>query len=92
MSMTATVQLRIDAATKAKAQKVLKGLGLDLSSAIKLFLTQLVYSSSVPFQIKTRNSFTPAQERRMIKEVERAQKHGKRFSSARAMIDDIMRD
>ncbi len=90
MSMNATVQLRIDASTKSKAQKVLKELGLDLSSAVKLFLTQVVYSSSVPFSIRTENGFTHAQERRIIKETEWAKKHGKRFTSARAMIDDML--
>ena len=90
MSMNATVQLRIDAATKSKAQKVLKELGLDLSSAVKLFLTQVVYSSSIPFRIRTENGFTPAQERRIIKETEWAKKYGKKFTSARAMIDDML--
>ena len=88
--MTTTLQLRIDAATKAQAQKVLEKLGLDLSSGIKLFLTQVIRSRSIPFSIRTANGFTPAQERSMIKESEWAKKHGKRFSSVKEMIDDIL--
>ena len=90
MSMTDTIQLRIDASTKSKAQKILKDLGLDLSSAVKLFLTQVVSSRSIPFHIVTANGYTPAQEKKMLKEAAWAKKHGKRFSSAKEMLDDIM--
>ena len=88
--MNATIQLRIDASTKNKAQKVLKELGLDLSSAVKLFLSKVVQTRSIPFLIVTENGYTLAQERRMIKETSWAKKHGKRFSSAKEMLDDIM--
>lgn len=88
--MTTTVQLRIDSATKLQAQKILEKLGLDLSSGIKLFLTQVIRTKSVPFVARTENGYTPAQERRMIKETEWALKHGKSFSSAKEMIDDIL--
>ena len=90
MSMNATIQLRIDAATKSKAQKVLKELGLDLSSAVKLFLTQVVRSRSLPISNLTVNGFTPAQERRIIKETEWAEKHGKKYTDVKKMIDDML--
>ncbi len=88
--MTTTVQLRIDSATKAQAQKILEKLGLDLSSGIKLFLNQVIRTKSIPFVARTENGYTLAQERRMIKETEWAIKHGKSFSSAKEMIDDIL--
>ncbi len=90
MSLDATIQLRIDASTKTKAAKVLKELGLDLSSAVKLFLTKVVSSKSIPFEIRTVNGFTLAQERRILKETEWAKKHGKKYTDVKKMIDDML--
>ena len=88
--MNATIQLRIDAATKSKAQKVLKELGLDLSSAVKLFLTQVVRSRSLPISNLTVNGFTPAQERRALKELKWTKKYGKRYPSVKEAMDAIL--
>ncbi|MDO8594401.1 MAG: type II toxin-antitoxin system RelB/DinJ family antitoxin [bacterium] len=46
--------IRIDPKTKKAAQKILARLGLDLSSAIKIFLEQVVLTESIPFIITTR--------------------------------------
>ncbi len=90
MAMNATIQLRIDATTKNKAQKVLKDLGLDLSSAVKLFLTKVISTRSVPFEIRTVNGFTPAQERQLLKDAAWTKKHGKRYTNTKEMFDDIL--
>jgi DNA-damage-inducible protein J len=89
--MSTTVQLRIDSKVKVEAQKVLKKMGLDLSSAIKMFLSQVVNTRKIPFQILTENGYTSAEERRMIKETEWAKKHSKRYTSAKEAMDDILR-
>lgn len=88
--MTTTLQIRIDADTKIKAQKVLEKLGLDLSSGIKLFLKQLIISSSLSFTPRTVNGYTLKREREILKEAKWTKKYGKRYPSARAMLDDIL--
>lgn len=80
------INTRIDSRTKKDAQKVLSELGLDLSSAIKLFLKKVIISKSVPFEIRTENGFTPAQEKQMIREGKWARKYGKKYSSAEELI------
>ena len=39
--MNSTVRVRIDSATKEKAEKVLKDMGLTLSVAIRIYLKQI---------------------------------------------------
>lgn len=87
---TTTLQLRIDAATKAKAQKVLEKIGLDLSSGIKLFLNQVIITNSLNFTPRTVNGFTPHREKEILKEAAWAKKHGKRYYSSKEMLDDIL--
>jgi len=84
-----TIQLRIDNETKQKAQKTLEEIGLDFSSAIKLFLTNVIITQSIPFDIRTKNGFTHAQEKEMIKEARWAVKHAKRYSSVKELMKDL---
>lgn len=86
---TQTLNVRIDKNVKNKAQKVAQELGLDLSSAIKIFLNKMILTKSIPFEIRTENGFTPKQEEMMIRESEYLKKHGKRYSSAKEMFEDV---
>ena len=50
--MAATnINVRTDSELKTKAQSVLADLGLDMSTAINIFLNQIVYKQAIPFQI-----------------------------------------
>jgi DNA-damage-inducible protein J len=47
--MQTTVNIRLDTKTKTAARKTLAGLGLDMSTAIKIFLHQVVAEQGLPF-------------------------------------------
>ena len=50
--MAATnINIRTDSDLKAKAQSVLADLGFDMSTAINIFLNQVVYKQAIPFKI-----------------------------------------
>ena len=53
MSKVST-NISIDSETKAKAQEMLADLGMDLSTAVNIFLKQMLYEGGIPFAI-TRN-------------------------------------
>lgn len=46
-----STNISIDADTKSKAQELLADLGLDLSTAVNIFLRQLVRENAFPFVI-----------------------------------------
>lgn len=62
-----TIQVRIDEKTKHSAQKVLDELGLDMSSAIKVYLKQIIFHRGIPLQLVTQNGLSPAAEQSIIK-------------------------
>ncbi len=47
-----TIQIRTDEKTKKAVQKILKKLGLDLSTAINMYLAQIVKYQGIPFPIR----------------------------------------
>jgi DNA-damage-inducible protein J len=48
--MNTTINIRVDSKIKKEAVKTLAGLGLDMSSAVKMFLNQVVISQGIPFK------------------------------------------
>ena len=48
---SANVNVRTDATLKAQAQQVFESIGLDMSTAVNLFLKQTVKANNLPFVI-----------------------------------------
>ncbi len=86
----ATIQIRTDEKKKIPAMRILEKLGLDLSTAINMYLVQIIEKKGIPFEIVTENGMTPAAERKILKEIAWAKKHGKRYSSTKEMFKDIL--
>ena len=49
--MTATINVRTDANLKENALRVFNALGLDMSTAINVFLAQVVRRNAIPFEL-----------------------------------------
>ena len=88
--MSATT-INIDDNTKKEAQELLKDMGMNLSTAVNVFLKQLVKEQRIPFEI---GHPRPSQELlEALREVEKMKKNpnmGKRYSSSKEMIKDIL--
>jgi len=61
------IQIRINEKEKKEAKKIFNRLGLDMSSAIKLFLRQATLRKGLPFLLVTENGLTLEQESEIIK-------------------------
>ena len=88
-----STNISIDADIKAKAQELFSDFGLDLSTAINMFLRQSVRENSIPFNISREvpNSETIA----AIKEFEEFKKNPdkyKRYSSFAELLDEVRTD
>lgn len=53
---TAMIQTRVDEELKKSAEEVLSSIGMDMTSAIRLFLTQVVNYKCIPFNLRTEQS------------------------------------
>ena len=91
MSKQNTIQIRIDKDVKEKARKTLNNLGLDMSSAVKLFLTNVVNRQGIPLDLYTENGFTLQQEQAFLDEVEEAKQSSRRYATVDALMKDLER-
>ena len=85
-----TIQVRIDAKTKKQAKKTLNDIGIDMSSAIKLFLRNVVITQSIPFSLRTENGFTVEYEQMLLREAENATKYSRGYKTAKELHNDIL--
>ncbi|OGJ63895.1 hypothetical protein A3C37_03165 [Candidatus Peribacteria bacterium RIFCSPHIGHO2_02_FULL_53_20] len=85
-----TIQVRTEDKTKKAAQLILRKLGLDLSTAINIYLVQIIEKNGIPFEILTENGLTPAEEEEILKELAWAKKHGKSYASAKKLHEAIL--
>lgn len=49
--MSKTLQVRVEEGLRAEADGVLREIGLDVPSAVRLFLTKVVQTRSIPFEL-----------------------------------------
>ncbi len=88
MFMT-TLQVRIDEKTKNASKKIFEDLGIDMSSAVKLYLRQVVVYKGIPFKIVTENGLTLEEEDR-IRQADAEASEGKnikKFVTKKAAIE-----
>jgi DNA-damage-inducible protein J len=53
MAQTALIQVRVDAELKKEAEALFYGMGLDTSTAVRVFLKQAIAQKSIPFAISS---------------------------------------
>jgi len=81
-----TLNIRIEENIKAKANKTLSSLGLDMSSAVKMFLNQVITENGLPFTPTKNHSAIKA---KWDKEITEAIKYGKSYKNAKELFEDL---
>lgn len=66
MSDSVKLQIRIDRSLKEAADDVFADLGLDATTAIRLFFTKVAKTRSIPFRLKADPEFSPEAEARIL--------------------------
>lgn len=84
----ATIQVRISDEDKRAAEKILESLGLDLTTAVRIYVKKIVVSQGVPFPVRkglTVNGFTPAFEEEVLA-TEKENDWSPEFDNAKAAL------
>ena len=91
--MNTTIQIGIGQATKSKAQKAFKNMGLDLSSGMKYLLNQAGKAKSLAYvcEFGYVHQHKPEMLKKYEKEIAWVKKHGKGYKNAEEMHADIIR-
>ncbi len=89
MPMVST-SIKIDAETKKEAQELFKDLGINLTTAVNIFLKQAVREQGLPFYVgKTKYKDEVYQA---MKDAEQGKNLSKGYDNVKEMFEDILRD
>jgi DNA-damage-inducible protein J len=86
------IQIRIDSRTKNEAKKILDGLGMDMSSAIKVFLHQIINTKNFPCELRDENGLTLRNIDILRESIASAKNSDKVFKKGSALIKDALGD
>ncbi|MFA5080563.1 MAG: type II toxin-antitoxin system RelB/DinJ family antitoxin [Candidatus Paceibacterota bacterium] len=86
------LQIRIDSKTKNEAKKILEGLGLDMSSAVKIFLRQVINTRNFPCEIRDENGFTLKAAEILRESIHEGGVSKKSFRSGTALLKDALKN
>ncbi|MGN1044171.1 MAG: type II toxin-antitoxin system RelB/DinJ family antitoxin [Acutalibacteraceae bacterium] len=90
MSAT-TINIRVDSDVKNSAKKIFSELGMDLTTAINIFLRQSIREHGIPFELKLR---VPNDETiKAINEVKKMEKDpsiGKSYTDVDEMMKELL--
>lgn len=86
MSAT-TMNIRVDSEIKDTAKEIFAELGLDLTTAVNIFLRQSIREHGIPFELKLH---VPNEETlEAIKQVNNKENLSKAFSSVSELMEDL---
>ena len=94
-SLTSAINVQVDAKDKEKATNILKDLGLNMSTAVNMFIKQIIKRDGLPFDVAN-----PRPSRELIEALKEGDKiisdieSGKRkgYHNVREMFEDILND
>lgn len=90
---TTNINVRVDSSLKKEAETLFNDLGLNMSSAINMFLKSAVSYNGIPFEIKRRepNAETLAALAE-YEEMKRNPEKYKRYDSFQEVLDEVFAD
>ncbi|MDD4358245.1 MAG: type II toxin-antitoxin system RelB/DinJ family antitoxin [Candidatus Pacebacteria bacterium] len=86
------IQIRIDSKTKKEAKKILENLGMDMSSAIKIFFRQVINTKSFPCELRDSNGMTLRNAEILREAIIEAENSEKSFTNGADLIRDVLKD
>ena len=60
------LQVRMERSLKEEVEEIFAEMGLDTTTAVRMFFTKVARTRSIPFLLKAEPEFTPEQETRIL--------------------------
>lgn len=84
-----TINIRVDENLKKEASELLEELGLDMTTAMNLFLRKLISHGGIPFEIRRNDTFQALRE---VEKIRAGELKAKRYRNVDELIEDLEDD
>ena len=86
-----TINIRVDEKVKEEASALFEALGLDMSTAMNIFLRQAISYGGIPFEIRKQNAVTLAAIEE-VEKIKRGELKAKRYNNVEDLFADLERE
>ena len=86
----ANINIRIDDNLKKQAQELFKDIGLDMTTAITMFLQQAVTDNCIPFEVRRYNAETMEAIKRAQTETDYS--HYKKYDNFQDFLNEVLQE
>ncbi len=86
--MSKTIQIRVDDSLKNAADALFNSLGLDTSTAVRIFLNIAIETGGIPFEVKRSSSSL----KQAMNDVENKTNLSPRYKSAKQAVEAMLED
>lgn len=92
-SLTSAINVQVDAKDKEQATSILKNLGLNMSTAINMFIKQIIKKDGIPFEV-----VNPKPSKELLEALQEGEdilsgkKNVKGYHNVNDMINDILNE
>ena len=83
-----TINVRVDESVKKQANALFEELGLDMSTALNLFLRQAISYGGIPFEIRKPNPVTMAALEE-LEQIKRGELKAKSYNNFSELLKDL---
>jgi len=87
---TTNIQIRVDSALKAEAEQLFSDMGLDMPTAVRLFLKQSINKNGLPFAVE-RDPFYSASNQQALRNSIAQMERGEVVRKTMAELEDMGR-
>lgn len=84
-----TINIRVDENLKKEASELLEELGLDMTTAMNLFLRKLISHGGIPFEIRRNDTLQALRE---VEKIRAGELKAKRYRNVDELIEDLEDD
>lgn len=89
--MTVRLSINVDGDIKQKAQSILNEIGMDMTTAVDIFLRTLIREERIPFELQTEKAYREDTHRQYIlSELEKSQAEASNPATKWVTHDEVM--
>lgn len=86
---TTSMNIRVDKDVKAEAEAIAAALGMNLSTAVNIFLRRMIACEGIPFDVRMTPNDTTLAAMRETEDILAGRIPAKKYTSTQELFDDI---
>ena len=91
-NLTSAINVNVPKEVKEEANAIFNNLGINMSTAINMFLKRAIYERGIPFEVKEQPSQDLLEALQEVEDMENGKLIKKGYHNVRQMFEDILHE